>query len=207
VSGSPVAVGIEGPCCGGKTTLGRGLIRDFAGHRVAYVKDYSDHVGGGRFLPPAVPNSVTDEEVALRRFLAIEHERAATARASGSQLDLVLIDRSVHTLLAHCVALTRATGLDHSTAAKRIIHGSADPLWPDVILCLDVTHEAVRARNRGKFPPNSIFVDKSFNRSIQSYFAELAGVSHPRVVWLDATIDATILLRQAAAEVAASLPR
>lgn len=179
------SIALEGPCCAGKTTLGRGLVRELADVRVGYVRDYSDHVGGGRYLPSAMPDSLESEERALVELLKIEADR--TARPLAASSDLLLIDRSVHTLLAHCHALERLTGLAYDDLARRVLTSSDIPIWPDLIAYLDVSDEIVRARNRGKFPPGSIFVNPDFNAGIRSYFRSLAEAEPARIVWLDAT--------------------
>jgi hypothetical protein len=60
MTGQPRVVALEGPCCAGKTTLGRLLVGALSDLRVAFVPCYADHAGGGRFLParkqPRYPN-------------------------------------------------------------------------------------------------------------------------------------------------------
>ncbi len=71
-------VAVEGPCCAGKTTLSRGLLeRDDRASRSRHVHCYADHVGGGRFLPRPVPESVPEDQAAIRALLQIEAERVA----------------------------------------------------------------------------------------------------------------------------------
>ena len=193
MSHRPRTVAVEGPCCAGKTTLAHGLAHELSDLAVAYVKDYSDHVGGGRFLPHPVPNSIAEEQRALERFLSIEADRAAEVRSSADQWDVVLIDRSIHTLLAHCHALTHLTGVDYFGLARDAVKRSSIPLWPDLVLYLDVSQDTIDARNRGKFEDSSIFIDPDFNKGIRSYFLQLAGLEQRQVVWLDATRDATML--------------
>ena len=200
-------VAIEGPCCAGKTTLGQALLGDLGrDHQVEYVRDYADWAGGGRHLPPPMPDTIAGEERALRQLLAIEVDRTAAARAASHELDLVLIDRSVHTLLAHCAALTALTGTDHAATADRIVRPSAGALWPDLVLYLDIDHTVVHARNNGKFPPGSLFTDTRFNQAIRSYFHTLTGMSQPRVRWLDGAHSARLLHLRAKAHLIKSLP-
>lgn len=198
-------VAVEGPCCAGKTSLARGLAHDLSGLAVAYVKDYSDHVGGGRFLPPPVPSSLAEEQRSLYHFLSIEAERTLHVRSPADQWDVVLIDRSIHTLLAHCYSLAHMTGVGYFGLARDAVNRSSIPLWPELVLYLDISQEAVNARNRGKFEDSSIFIDPDFNNGIRSYFLQLASLEQPHVVWLDATRDATMLRRMAGAQVRALL--
>ena len=205
MSHRPRTVAVEGPCCAGKTTLAHGLAHELSDLAVAYVKDYSDHVGGGRFLPHPVPNSIAEEQRALERFLSIEADRAAEVRSSADQWDVVLIDRSIHTLLAHCHALTHLTGVDYIGLARDAVQRSSIPLWPDLVLYLDVSQDTINARNGGKFEDSSIFIDPDFNKGIRSYFLQLASLKQRQVVWLDATRDATMLRWVASEQVRALL--
>jgi thymidylate kinase len=116
-------------------------------------------------------------------------------------VDVIIIDRSVHTLLAHCHALTRITAVNYYDVAQRILHGSSVPLWPDVILYLDVSEVVVNERNRGKFERNSIFIDAATNRGVRSYFEQLAGSRQPQVIWLDGAMSAAGLRDLAIGEV------
>lgn len=200
MTGQPPTIAIEGPCCAGKTTLVHGLVQESLALSVAYIRDYSDHVGGGKFLPPPVPTSPAEEELILNRFLAIEEDRTVYARMKAYESDLIIIDRSVHTLLAHCFALRRLLDDDYFSLAQRVIGKSGVALWPDRILYLDVPQCVVEARNGGKFAPDSIFIDAGFNAGVRSYFQQVAGVPSPCVVWLDATVDATMVRALAAAQ-------
>lgn len=204
MTGCPLIVGLEGPCCAGKTTLGRILTKHLSGDPVILVPDYSDFVGGGRFLPTPVPGSVKDEERALRRFLQIEADRTAAARRATDPSGIVLIDRSIHSLLAHCHALTLRTGTDFDAVADHLVRSSPAAVWPQLVLHLDVIPDVVTRRNHGKFPTGSIFVDPVFNRGLRAYFADLAMSRPPDVTWLDGDSDARLLADSAAAAIAAA---
>jgi len=125
-------VAVEGPCCAGKTTLSRGLLRDLTGLTVAHVRCYSDHVGGGRFLPRPVPLSLDEDANGLRELIQIERDRTTSALSSTDVL--ILMDRGAHTLLAHRYALERVTGLACFEPAQRVLTQSQIPSWPDLVL-------------------------------------------------------------------------
>lgn len=205
MTGSPLRVAIEGPCCAGKTTLGHGLEQELHPLRMAYVSDYYDYARSGGFFPRPVPSSATEAEHALEWLLDIEGRRTAQARAAGDQLDVILLDRSIHTLLAHRYALKQIGRFDDFHAAQDLIGRSIIPLWPDFIIYLDMAQEMVHQRNKGKFEQGSIFIDAAFNRGIRSYFQRLTTESQPRVVWLDAAMNITSLRKLAATQVNAVL--
>lgn len=200
VNTRPLRVGIEGPCCAGKTTLGQQLRMRFSDRTVHYVPDYSDYVGGGLFLPPALPRTLEEEARALWHFLGIEIERTREAWTANDPDGLILIDRSAHTLLAHCHALSHHTGTNYRAAAETIVGASPLPMWPDLIIYLDINEATLKRRYHGKFDKDSIFVNPIFNAGIRAYFEGIAGVSRPRVAWLDADVDARLLSELAAAE-------
>ncbi len=122
MTGQPPTIAIEGPCCAGKTTLASGLVEE-SSFSIAYVRDYSDHVGGGSFLPPPVPMSLAEEELILNQFLTIEADRTTCARKTTFRSDLTIIDRSVHTLLAHCLVFS-------SMRASTPVCGPISNGWP-----------------------------------------------------------------------------
>jgi thymidylate kinase len=169
------------------------------------VLDYSDVVGGGRNLPPPMPADLHEERQALATFLAIEKHRTTDARSLTTTDGVVMIDRSIHTLLAHCFALTRMTGIDYSTLAQQMIEPSPVPLWPDLIIHLDVDQETIKARNLGKFPRDSIFINPQFNDGLRAYFQRQHEDRFPRIACLDGATDARLLHAQAAECIVKSL--
>ena len=197
MSRRPPLAALEGPCCAGKTTLGHLLLRDLHGLTIAFAPCYADHAGGGRFLPRQEAHSVPEREQALRELLRLEAGRLALL-PSGS--DLILADRSVHTLLAHSYALEQLTGIGVFEPSVRLLRASPLAAWPELVMYLDLPQQAVEGRNNGKFPPRSIYTDPGFNAAIRSYFLRLAGQNAPRLAWLDATLDLPVLARLAEAQ-------
>jgi thymidylate kinase len=196
------AIALEGPCSAGKTTLGRSLMSSLGDQGSHYVVDYCDHVGGGRHLPPPLPASHAEEEAALNKFLYIEWERYATARQTSPRL--LLVDRSVETLVAHCRGLTALTGVDYKTLARRILDRSTLAVWPRAVLYLDVPTDVVRVRGARKFSADSVFMNDKFNDGLRSYF-----VSRRRsvpVVFLDATMSREDLHADAMSKINRLLP-
>ena len=187
---------LEGPCCAGKTTLARALLHGLAGLTVGFAPCYADHAGGGRFLPRQEAESVEERERALHQLLAVEAGRLAGVPATS---DLILTDRSVHTLLANSSALEQMTGIGFLTPSEHLLRQSSIPAWPDLIAYLDLPESALQERNHGKFPRRSIYRDARFNAGFRGYFLRLAGRESPRVAWLDATLDPAELARQTTA--------
>jgi thymidylate kinase len=196
-------VAIEGPCCAGKTTLANALMDRLADLAVTYVRCYADHVGGGRFLPAPVPASLAEDRAALEALLVIEADRMTIGRTG--RYDLALLDRCVHTLLAHRYAIDWLTTLGCYESAARALSLSTAPGWPDLVIYLDVPQRAVEDRNQGKFPSDSIFIDAHFNAGIRGYYESLTVRGHDKIVWLDAELDGGKLLDLAESQIRALL--
>jgi len=198
MTAQPCIVALEGPCCAGKTTLGRLLMQELCELAVTFVPCYADHAGGGRFLPRQQADTVAEREQALRQLLLIEAGRLAQVPQA---CDVILEDRSVHTLLAHSYALQCRTGTGFLAPSARLLRSSPVPAWPDLVLYLDLPQDAVPERNPGKFPPGSIYTDPDFNATVRAYFRRLASRKTPPVAWLDATLELQDLARLAAARI------
>jgi len=198
MTAQPCIVALEGPCCAGKTTLGRLLIQELCELAVTFVPCYADHAGGGRFLPRQQADTVAEREQALRQLLLIEAGRLAQVPQA---CDVILEDRSVHTLLAHSYALQCRTGTGFLAPSAGLLRSSPVPAWPDLVLYLDLPQDAVPERNPGKFPPGSIYTDPDFNATVRAYFRRLASRKTPPVAWLDATLELQDLARLAAARI------
>ncbi len=199
MTGTPVCVAVEGPCCAGKTTLTRRLRHALPGVAVGVAACYADHVGGGRYLPRPVPESLAEDQQALQRLLAVEAGRVA--RACAPLPDLLLLDRSVHTLLAHRHALQQLTGLPCLLPATITIRGSAAACWPELVLHLAVPQTTIEARNGGKFPDDSIYLDTAYNAALDTYYTRLADQATPAVLRLDGTRPTGSLLSDAAGRI------
>jgi thymidylate kinase len=198
MTSQPLIVALEGPCCAGKTTLGRMLVHELHGLAVAFVPCYADHVGGGRFLPRQETDSVEERVQALRQLLRVEAGRRAQVPHG---CDVILEDRSVHSLLANSYALQLKAGTDFLSPSQHLLASSPVPAWPGLVLYLDLPQDAVEGRNPGKFPPGSIYTDPDFNAAVRAYFRRLADGNTPHVAWLDATLDLPELARLAVARI------
>jgi thymidylate kinase len=189
---------VEGPCNAGKTTLCRALLKSLHTLRPALVPCYADHVGGGRYLPRQEAVTVEERLATLRELLKIDRDRMS---AHSADAGMIIADRSVHTLLANSLALQHTAALPCFDASDRLLREQPRVNWPTLVLYLDLPTEAVHARNHGKFPPGSIYMDPEFNAAFKSYFEMLAKKKTPRVVWLDATLEMTELAHVAEQEI------
>lgn len=193
----PLRVALEGPSCAGKTTFAGHLAYAWNGS-VSLVPDYSAVVGRwGEFrsdMPPAPSLSVEMEDEALRRLLGFERERFAGV--SGASL--VIIDRSVYSLVAHCTGLDRAQGVDRYERHAIEVTGASDAVvWPTHIIYVDVATDVQRARYGSRTPP--LFADPVYNAGIKEHFERLEAVGSIPILWLDAASSETARVDQAVA--------
>ncbi|MFE7709134.1 hypothetical protein ACFU6I_25795 [Streptomyces sp. NPDC057486] len=138
-------IALEGPSYAGKSTAIRHLRQTDLGSR-AFVSDcYVKHIAHRDDIPPARTDSAAAQLAAFERFMEIEATRVAEAAESGR--DLVVLDRSVDTLLAHTYALHALFGYDvHHRLHERL--GALPFLRPDHTLYLDVQAEALHLRRK-----------------------------------------------------------
>lgn len=188
-------VAIEGPCCAGKTTLSLGLQAAASLGLSVHVRDYSDFVGGGRNLPPPVPMTELEEREALKRFVELERER--TSHVLAGDIGLVIIDRSLHTLIGHCSGIESRVGYACADLARGILLDADLPLWPDVVIYLDASVRVINTRNKGKFPAGSVFMDEFYNNGFKEYFESIRTAGKPAVVWIDGSLPCETVLAAA----------
>ncbi|WP_411072202.1 hypothetical protein [Streptomyces sp. cmx-4-25] len=138
-------IALEGPSYAGKSTAIRHLRRTALGSR-AFVSDcYVKHIAHRDDIPPARTDSGAAQLAAFEKFMEIEAVRVAEAAASGRQV--VVLDRSVDTLLAHAYALDALLGYGvHHRLCERL--AALPYLCPDHTLYLDVPAETLHLRRK-----------------------------------------------------------
>ncbi|MEV7279105.1 hypothetical protein [Streptomyces sp. NPDC093111] len=168
-------IALEGPSYAGKSTAIRHLRRTALGSR-AYVSDcYVKHIAHRDDIPPARTDSAAAQLAAFERFMEIEATRVAEAAASSRQL--VVLDCSVDTLLAHAYALDALFGYGvHHQLRHRL--QSLPFLRPDHTLYLDVPAETLHLRRKtaGHTAAESEYFlhEPDFLRHARDYFVHTA---------------------------------
>lgn len=183
----PPVLALEGPCLAGKTSLAR-AITTAVGTRwtVLTIPCYVD-LADDLPLPPLDVYDPASQHEAVRYFLKIERIRSRILRlAQGT--DLVLIDRSADTLLAHVFALDSLHGTRALPGARQIVNATPWVIRPDLTLHLHVPPVTIRERltSRPGFP--ELLVREDFNCYFNRYFDIPAQCVARRVVKLDATL-------------------
>ncbi|MGW7361817.1 hypothetical protein ACWGI0_35710 [Streptomyces sp. NPDC054802] len=138
-------IALEGPSHAGKSTVISHLRRRGIEKR-AYVSDcYVKHIAHRDDIPPARTGSAAAQLFAFETFMGIENARVREALAGARPM--VLLDRSVDTLLAHAHALDVLFGYDvHHQLRDRL--QELPFLRPHHTLYLDVPAEVLNLRRK-----------------------------------------------------------
>ncbi|HET8641513.1 MAG TPA: AAA family ATPase [Pseudonocardiaceae bacterium] len=177
-------IGLEGVSCVGKTTLARDLARRLGAH---VVPCYYHAAPDPSRLP--APNSATAEQqlAALTVLLRVEALRRAAALMAASHGQIVVLDRTVDTLLAHAHAVGRLNGYDCDAAARALVQ--AHPIVvPHLTLLLHASdvERARRAVQRVNMP--RLFYDSTFTGYFTEHFDRPLVPEHVRIA-TDGSLD------------------
>jgi dTMP kinase len=187
---------LEGVSCVGKTTLARALAERLDAH---VVSCYYHAAPDPSQLPP--PDSATAEQqlAALTVLLPVEALRREEALAAVGRGQLVILDRTADTLLAHAHAVGRLHGYDCDAPARALVR--ANPIVvPDLTLLLHASdgERTRRAARRVNMPP--LFYASTFTRYFTEHFAHPLVPRHIPIgtdIGPDAVVDqAAAVLRQ-----------
>ncbi|MEV5352092.1 hypothetical protein [Streptomyces sp. NPDC052693] len=138
-------IALEGPSYAGKSTV-IGHLRTRGIEERAFVSDcYVRHIDRRADIPPARTASAAEQLAAFETFMGIEGIRVRKALVSAKPV--VLLDRSVDTLLAHAHALDALFGYDvHHRLRDRL--QELPFLRPHHTLYLDVPAEELALRRK-----------------------------------------------------------
>ncbi|GAA4471811.1 AAA family ATPase [Phytohabitans houttuyneae] len=161
-------IGLEGVSCVGKTTLARALARRLDAH---VVPCYYHAAPDPAQLPPPDSETAEAQLAALTVLLPVEALRREAALAAAGRGQVVILDRTVDTLLAHAHAVGRLHGYDCDAAARALI--LAHPIVvPDLTLLLHACdgERSRRAARRVNMPP--LFYDSTFAGYFTEHFSD-----------------------------------
>lgn len=188
-------IGLEGVSCTGKTTLARALANRLG--TASVVPCYYHVAPDPSLLPNPIPDDEREQLASMEVLLGLEALRRDMAHRALDMGRVVILDRTVDTLLAHTYAIDRLRGLSAAETA-RILAIERPTIVPDITLLLVTTPTvlAERAARRPGMP--SIFYDPIFTTHFNAYFERPLV---PRWVHLDAAQCTEDLAAQALAEI------
>ncbi|MDC7745358.1 hypothetical protein [Rhizobium binxianense] len=170
-------IGIEGTALAGKTTLAIQLAAKLS-HDVVIVPEFMYFLFPGGRLPPLNPQTTAEQLKAIRFFANINAQRISLATCQAATDTILLIDRTVETLVAHMYGSARweSAFIDECWEAATSFAGEINL---DATIHLDAEPATVQARalidaNRPSFFESSDFIER-FNE----YFRSLRKASWP----------------------------
>jgi dTMP kinase len=171
-------VAIEGPSFAGKTTAIAALAADPSLGRIAVFDCYVSGLTQPGNIPPARTASRAEQVTAFRAFMRVEQRRVERARrlaAAHDPIDLLILDRSVDTLIAHAHALDALYGFDARPTVTDLLPGLPH-LIPEYTVYLDAPEAALRARRAARGDRGEYFLhDPGFLTAWRGYFLDSAG--------------------------------
>lgn len=208
-----ITIGLEGVSCTGKTTLARALaerLTEHTGHtaampgrhgEVCVVPCYYHAAPDPTVLSDREIRAEADQLALLATHLQVEQLRARQARSAMDRGHLVVLDRTVDTLLAHLRAVGLMRGLNATAQARRLVNAQIERgqvAVPAVTLLLQTDHEVLarRAQERPGMPP--LYYNSDFTQGFNGHFADPIT---PHCLVIDATGRPVELLEQAYAMV------
>ena len=188
-------IALEGPSFAGKTTAIAALAKDTSMGRIAVFDCYVREIAEPRDVPPARTTSRAEQVAAFRTFMAVEERRvlrAAQLAAEQDPPDLVILDRSVDTLLAHAHALDTLYGFGALPAVAALLP-RLPHLVPERTIYLDVGAATLCARRAGAGDRSGEFFlhDVGFLAAWRGHFFGQAGATlTPQVAAVSADASA-----------------
>ncbi|MBD0743977.1 hypothetical protein [Streptomyces sp. CBMA152] len=167
-------LGLEGPSYGGKTSA-LGQLRWVPAMQGAmifpcYVKSFTRRED----IPTPSTQSADEQVEAFMRFMEIEANRVHGARQRGG---LIVLDRTVDTLLAHAHAMDELYGFGVLPELRRRVQ-ELPHLRPDHTLYLDVAPELLHLRRKAaghhELEPEYFLHDPAFLSHFRDYFCHAA---------------------------------
>jgi dTMP kinase len=182
-----IVIALEGPSCVGKTTTLARLIYCLAptGVNLLHFPCYSDAFENGG---PKARSGTTQEQLdAFATFMRVEKGRVDSVRQTSPPPDLVVLDRSVDTLLAHCKAVDSAMRSSSYASARRELV-TLPHLTPDLTIYFDCPFEIIQSRAGGERSSlDEFFLNSSFLRNFPLHFNNPDDVIARSVRHIDAT--------------------
>jgi thymidylate kinase len=164
---------LEGPSYGGKTTaIGRLRGTPAIARATVIFGCYVRHLRDTHAIPSPRTGSAAEQFAAFETFMCAEADRVAqTAKNPGR---LVILDRSVDTLMAHAFAMDQLYGFGvHAQVRRRL--KELPHLRPDHTIYLDVSAQTLRRRRavaRHGAEAEYFLHDTTFLAHARAYFVD-----------------------------------
>ncbi|WP_406359480.1 hypothetical protein OID55_00915 [Streptomyces sp. NBC_00715] len=171
-------IALEGPSYAGKSSAIAHLRRQGAEDRAFVLDCYVDHIAHRHDIPPARTKSAAAQLAAFETFMTIEGIRVR--RALASTRTVVILDRSVDTLLAHAHGLDALFGFGVQHQLRDRLQ-EMPFLRPDHTLYLDVPAEVLALRREAAghttAEPDYFLHEPAFLDRVRDFF--VSGTQQP----------------------------
>ncbi len=179
---------LEGTSFAGKTTLAK-EIEAHNPERYKMVKEYSEYAGGSANFPSFPPKNKEEALRNLEFFLNLERKRHVDMESYKDKSYVMVMDRSVVSLLGFEFAQKYLGGLDIFCEAKEIIRQEPN-LAPDLVVYLQTDDENIKSRlKESQRKVGDLFVDPEFNRQLRIFFEWLSARKEYPIIKIDTNKD------------------
>jgi len=165
-----MVIAVEGPSNTGKSTLLSGIDNHLDIERYTVLPCYVTFAGGEQQVPNAPAESVEEELRAQNFYRNLDHERMLSIQNNSAISDLVIMDRSIHTILAHAYAVSKIKNIPVYRESQRLALRDPRITWPYAIIYLDTPEDVLSRRYRRSDSSIGIFSNTSYNRHYRKYF-------------------------------------
>lgn len=163
---------LEGPSYGGKTTATRHLHDSPELAKAAvFFGCYVRHIRDAHTIPSPRTGSAAEQFAAFETFMSAEADRVKEAEKNPDHL--LILDRSVDTLMAHAYAMDQLYGFGVHPQVRRRLE-ELPHLRPDHTIYLDVSASTLRRRRAesGHGAKPYFLHDTAFLAQVRAYFLD-----------------------------------
>ena len=176
-------VGIEGTALAGKTTIATHLAMSMP-QEVVIVPEFMYFLFPGGHLPSLLPSTHAEQLRAIRFFANIDAQRMSLAASQAAPDAILLIDRTVETLIAHMHASKKwePAFIEECWA---VAYSPSESSRLDITIHLEVDPTSVRKRAASEANRPRLFENAEYVEGFNEYFR-----SSRKAPWPCKSIDA-----------------
>jgi len=174
----------EGSSFAGKTTMSRELV-GMNPDRYKLINEYVVYAGGSEKFPPYPPKNKEEALKNLEFFMNLERKRHEDMQQYKEKPYVMVMDRSVISLLGFRFVQKYFEGIDIFEETKAVLAQEKD-LAPDLVVYMAVGDEAIKQRRElSQRKVGELFVDPEFNKHLRHFFDWLIGQKQYPIVTVD----------------------
>lgn len=189
---------LEGTSFAGKTSVSREL-ESSNPDRYKLIDEYVVYAGGAEKFPAFPPKNKEEALKNLEFFMNLERKRHEDMEQYKGRPYVMVMDRSVISLLGFRYVQKYFTGIDIFEETKAVLKQEKD-LAPDFVIYLTASDQAIKQRRESsQRAVGELFVDPEFNKHLRNFFDWLIQHQEYPIV----TVDTEKPFEQVKAEVTA----